>query len=74
MLKEFDEFVYFCLKHGGTLRNHKQFGEMAQALRAQIDAAEQPRALDGASVCRQISHLYIDGVCAECGSPEPPRQ
>ena len=33
-----------------------------------------PLALDGATVCRQISHLYIDGVCTECGSPEPPRQ
>ena len=33
-----------------------------------------PRALDGATVCRQISHVFIDGVCAECGSPEPPRQ
>ena len=33
-----------------------------------------PLALDGSTVCRQISHLYIDGVCAECGSPEPPRQ
>ena len=33
-----------------------------------------PLALDGATVCRKISHLYIDGVCAECGSPEPPRQ
>lgn len=33
-----------------------------------------PLAMDGATVCRQIRHLYIDGVCAECGSPEPPRQ
>jgi hypothetical protein len=40
MLKEFDEFVDFCFEHGGTLRNHKQFGEMARKLRPQIEAAE----------------------------------
>ena len=32
------------------------------------------RALDGAKVCRVIEHFYIDGVCAECGSPKPPRK
>lgn len=26
-----------------------------------------PRALDGATVCRQVNHFYVDGVCAECG-------
>lgn len=36
MLKEFDEFVDFCFEHGGTLRNHKQFGEMARQLRESI--------------------------------------
>jgi hypothetical protein len=29
---------------------------------------------DAASVCRQINHVYVDGICAECGSPEPPRR
>ena len=46
MLKDFDEFFRFCFEHGGTLRNHKQFGEMARELRAHIEAAEQKRALD----------------------------
>ena len=32
------------------------------------------RALDEATVCRQVNHFYVDGVCAECGSVEPPRQ
>lgn len=29
------------------------------------------RVPDAANVCRQINHVYVDGVCAECGSPEP---
>lgn len=32
------------------------------------------RALDGANVCRVIEHVYVDGTCAQCGSPEPPRK
>ncbi len=32
------------------------------------------RAADGAGVCRVVKHFYIDGVCAQCGSPEPPRR
>ncbi len=26
---------------------------------------------DAANVCRVVEHVYIDGTCAECGSPEP---
>lgn len=37
-------------------------------------AAQQKRAADGAEVCRVVNHVYIDGVCAQCGSPEPPRR
>ena len=33
-----------------------------------------PRAADGAVVCRVVNHVYIDGVCAQCGFPEPPRR
>lgn len=33
-----------------------------------------PRALDGATVCRVINHFYVEGVCSQCGSKEPPRQ
>jgi len=32
------------------------------------------RALDAANVCRVINHFYVDGVCSQCGSKEPPRQ
>lgn len=32
------------------------------------------RALDAANVCRVINHFYVDGVCSQCGSIEPPRQ
>ena len=34
--EEFDIFVEFCFKHGGTLRNHKQFCEMARVLKQKI--------------------------------------
>lgn len=40
-LKEFDLFIQFCLEHGGTLRNHKAFGEMASKLRMKIEALEK---------------------------------
>lgn len=32
------------------------------------------RVPDAANVCRQINHVYVDGTCAECGSPEPQRR
>lgn len=32
---------------------------------------EKRRASDSTAVCRQVSHFYVDGNCAECGSPEP---
>lgn len=37
-------------------------------------AAEQLLALDAAKVCRVINHFYIEGVCSQCGSEEPPRR
>ena len=39
-----------------------------------LQAAQQKRAADGAEVCRVVNHVYIDGVCAQCGFPEPPRR
>ena len=26
-----------------------------------------------ANVCRVINHFYVEGVCSQCGSKEPPR-
>jgi hypothetical protein len=46
MLEKFDSFVNFCFLHGGTLRNHKAFGEMAKELRAMIVTAQQERGVD----------------------------
>lgn len=40
MLRDFDEFVNFCFEHGGTLRNHKAFGEMSRELREKIASLE----------------------------------
>ena len=47
---------------------------MASDLLQNIRAAQQSRALDAANVCRVINHFYVDGVCSQCGSKEPPRQ
>lgn len=30
-----------------------------------------PLAPDGADVCHIVTHVFIDGTCAECGVPEP---
>lgn len=35
------------------------------------DAAEQSVHLT--NVCRVINHFYVEGVCSQCGSKEPPR-
>lgn len=37
-------------------------------------AAQQPLAPDVANICRIVNHVYVDGICAECGSIEPPRR
>ncbi len=53
-----DQAVMYILRHG------LQYYQSAQ----------QPRALDAANVCRVINHFYVEGVCSQCGSKEPPRQ
>ena len=76
--EEFDIFVEFCFKHGGTLRNHKQFGEMARFLKQKISDMHErlltPRAPDDCP--RGGSHVYKwDGTlpteemieCEKCG-------
>lgn len=40
----------------------------------ELRAAQQSRALDAPNVCRVINHFYVEGVCSQCGSKEPPRQ
>jgi len=32
------------------------------------------RALDGATYCPALVHFFVEGSCARCGFPEPPRQ
>ena len=32
------------------------------------------RALDFAGTCREITHFYVDGVCAHCGQHKPQSQ
>ena len=63
---------------GAQLSGHGvEVQRYANTMAMSIRAAKRgltPRALDGATVCRQVNHFYVDGVCAECGSVEPPRQ
>lgn len=59
------------MSHSEEVRNFAH--NMAMSIRA-AKYGLTPRALDGATVCRQVNHFYVDGVCAECGSVEPPRQ
>jgi hypothetical protein len=33
-------------------------------------AAQPTLAVDGAGVCRQVKHVFIEGVCAGCGAVE----
>ena len=35
-----------------------------------MNAVEHSLHADGAAVCRVISHVFVDGVCAECGASE----
>ena len=63
--EEFDIFVEFCFKHGGTLRNHKQFGEMARVLKQKISAMHErlltPRVPDASpDTCE---HGFMRGNC-----------
>jgi hypothetical protein len=57
---EFDEFVIFCFEHGGTLRNHKAFGELSQNLKTKISGIEK----------RLLTMRALDGLyCQLCGEP-----
>ena len=64
--EEFDIFVEFCFKHGGTLRNHKQFGEMARVLKQKISDMHErlltPREPDA---CPECGEEY-SGACGKC--------
>jgi hypothetical protein len=37
----FDYFVEYCFKHGGHLKNHRDFGEMSRELRRCIVTLEK---------------------------------
>ena len=53
---------------------HEGYKSLADWLEVQAVAQPTKRALDAANVCRVINHFYVDGACAECGSPKPPRR
>jgi hypothetical protein len=38
--EKFDEFVGFCIQHGGTLKNHMQYMQMYQEIRKDIEDME----------------------------------
>ena len=64
-VEEFDEFVNFCFEHGGTLRNHKVFGEMARKLRNKLNK-DKPK-----SITRLVIPEPWEGqdgwFCSNCG-------
>lgn len=47
--------------------------QVTEAL-AEITGGLTPRVQDASKVCRVLIHFYVDGVCSQCGSKEPPRQ
>lgn len=58
------------------LGRSEEIKEYARNMAMSIRAAKRgltKRVPDAANVCRQINHVYVDGTCAECGSPEPQR-
>lgn len=37
----------------------------------ELRAAQPTLAPDGAGVCREVPHFYVEGICANCGSVQP---
>ena len=69
MLKDFDEFVRFCFEHGGHLRNHKAFGNMAQRLREKIASLEivpPPLAPNACPYCEGKGKEPASGIMVRC--------
>lgn len=71
-----------CLENGnaGESQLYAWFSDQANIIEQAIEDARldtptrTQRAFDGASACRVIEHVYIDGACARCGTPEQPRK
>lgn len=51
--------------------SHAMQRHLARHLEEWEASRPTPRAADFASTCREIPHVYVDGVCAQCGQPEP---
>ncbi len=45
-----------------------------EAMRVLSQRGLTQRALDFAGTCREITHFYVDGVCAHCGQRKPQSQ
>ena len=69
LLRDFEEFFSFCFKHGGELKGHWEFGQMANELRAKISSTQE----DGSGeYCRCFFadvplSLNTEGKCEHCG-------
>ena len=48
--------------------------EQINDILSDYDGGLTQRVPDAANVCRVVKHVYVDGTCAECGSPEPQRR
>lgn len=49
----------------------EKLGGVAHGLLEEIESGLTPRAADFAGTCREIPHVYVDGVCAQCGKHKP---
>jgi hypothetical protein len=68
LLRDFDEFYSFCFKHGGALKGHWEFGQMANELRAKIvDIQEEEGEYCGCFFADVPLTLNTEGKCGRCG-------
>lgn len=58
LLSKFEEFGVFCLEHGGTLRNHRQFGKMYQELREDLTTAQEENKM----LREKVERAFFDGI------------
>ena len=78
-----DELKELMAKVAGIqawIRNDANIGEIQKRVNVleyllqKLERKLTQRIPDAANICRIVNHVYVDGICAECGSIEPPRR
>lgn len=62
MIKELDDFIQYCFEHGGFLKNHRDFGDMASSLRTQaisLEISSDPNPVKKEIVSRVLQHELL---------------